>query len=157
MDCKLLIANEKYFNVIGETWSYKKRGCNTWPETQPEWKKHLEHGENYHSRRKIPYFHLISWCENFVEKHSFRIVWANRPKLCGNCAFAQNLHTSKLGEIEVFYAVTFPENIPKQQLYNIVPGKSASQETSKFFPTQIELDPDWIKCDRKIYRRVHYW
>ena len=24
--------------------------------------------------RKIPKFHLISWCGNFVEKHSFRIV-----------------------------------------------------------------------------------
>ena len=31
---------------------------------------------------------------------------ANRPKLCGNCAFPQNFHTMKLGEITVFYAVT---------------------------------------------------
>ena len=29
-----------------------------------------------------------------------------RPlKLCGNCAFTQNFHTRKLGEITVFYAV----------------------------------------------------
>ena len=28
-----------------------------------------------------------------------------RPKLCGNCAFPQNFHTMKLGEITVFYAV----------------------------------------------------
>ena len=27
-------------------------------------------------------------------------------KLCGNCAFPQNLHTRKLGEIGVFYAVS---------------------------------------------------
>ena len=29
----------------------------------------------------------------------------NRPKLCGNCAFPQNVHTRKLGEITVFFAV----------------------------------------------------
>ena len=40
--------------------------------------------------RKIPLFYLISWC---------------RPKLCGNCAFPQNFHTRKLGEITVFYGV----------------------------------------------------
>ena len=36
--------------------------------------------------RKIPKFHLISWCENFVERHSFRIVSGEMPetmrKLC---------------------------------------------------------------------------
>ena len=36
-----------------------------------------------------------------MERHSFR----DRPKLCGNCAFPQNFHTKKLGEITVFYAV----------------------------------------------------
>ena len=30
-------------------------------------------------------------------------VKANRPKLCGNCAYPQNFHTRKLGEIAVFY------------------------------------------------------
>ena len=30
---------------------------------------------------------------------------ANRPKLCGNCAFPQNFHSRKLGELMVFYAV----------------------------------------------------
>ena len=29
----------------------------------------------------------------------------NRPKLYGNCAFPQNFHTRKLGEITAFYAV----------------------------------------------------
>ena len=28
-----------------------------------------------------------------------------RPKLCGNCAFSQNVYTRKLGEITVFYTV----------------------------------------------------
>ena len=48
--------------------------------------------------RKIPKFHLISWYGNFVERHSF-------PKLFGSCAFPQNFHTEKLGEITVFYGV----------------------------------------------------
>ena len=30
---------------------------------------------------------------------------AKYPKLCGNCTFPQNFHTSKFGEILVFYAV----------------------------------------------------
>ena len=42
--------------------------------------------------RKIPKFHLISWCGNFTERHSFGSF--GRP-------------TRKLGGISVFYAV-FP-------------------------------------------------
>ena len=29
---------------------------------------------------KIPYFHLISWCGNFVERHNFRIVYGKSPE-----------------------------------------------------------------------------
>ena len=35
-----------------------------------------------------------------MKRHSFH-------KLCGNCAFPQNVHTRKVGEITVFYAVIF--------------------------------------------------
>ena len=38
-----------------------------------------------------------------MERHSFRIVSGESPKLCGNCAFPQNFHTRKLGEITIFY------------------------------------------------------
>ena len=38
----------------------------------------------------------------FCRKVKFRVV---RPKLCGNFAFPQNLHTGKSGEITVFFAV----------------------------------------------------
>ena len=31
--------------------------------------------------------------------------WTNCTKICGNCAFPQNFHKRKLGEIMVFYAV----------------------------------------------------
>ena len=44
-----------------------------------------------HTLRKIPKFHLISWCGNFEERYSFRIVSGDSPR--------------KLGEISVFYAV----------------------------------------------------
>ena len=54
-----------------------------------------------HSLRKMPWFHLISWCGNFVERqfpHNF-------ARFARNCAFPQNLHTMKLGDIPVFYPV----------------------------------------------------
>ena len=43
----------------------------------------------------------------------------NRPKLYGNCAFPQNSHTRRLGEITVFYAVSpnFTEYIISNFLY----------------------------------------
>ena len=41
--------------------------------------------------RKIPSFHLISWCGNFVERHSFLIVSGDSPetmwKLCLSTKF----------------------------------------------------------------------
>ena len=36
-------------------------------------------------------------------------------KLCGNCAFPQNFHTMKLGEITVFYAVATSLTYVKSQ------------------------------------------
>ena len=44
--------------------------------------------------RKIPRFHFISWCANFVETN-----FANHTKLGENFAFPQNFHTCKLGDI----------------------------------------------------------
>ena len=58
--------------------------------------------ERYLTLCKIPKFHLIFWCGNFLESHSFRSV---SGESCGNCAFQQNFHTRKLGEISVFQAV----------------------------------------------------
>ena len=33
----------------------------------------------YHALREIPLFNLISWCRNFVERHSFHIVSGESP------------------------------------------------------------------------------
>ena len=35
---------------------------------------------NSSTLRKIPHFHLISWCGNFAERHSFRRVSGESPK-----------------------------------------------------------------------------
>ena len=68
------------------------------------------------SLRKIPYFHLISWCGNFVERYSFCKVSGkslgdvkNSILLAHNwfrsSTFPQNFHNRKLDEITVFYSV----------------------------------------------------
>ena len=51
----------------------------------------------------------MSTAKNTVTSPDF-MVWkfcgkANRPKLCGKCAFPQNFHTRKSGEITVFLAM----------------------------------------------------
>ena len=42
-----------------------------------------------------------------MKRDSFRQFRANRSKLCGNCAFPQNFHTRKLGEMSVIYAIMY--------------------------------------------------
>ena len=49
---------------------------------------------------------LISFLTRFIPLVSFYTYRRNiGPKTCRNCAFTQNFHTKKLGEILVFYAV----------------------------------------------------
>ena len=48
---------------------------------------------------------------------------AIRSKLCGNCAFPQNLHTKKLGEITVFYAMRVKPYYLKQAKQSIFQEK----------------------------------
>ena len=55
------------------------------------------------------YLNLFTTAKNTVILSNF-LVWefcgkANHPKLCGNCAFEQNFHTKKLGEITLFFVV----------------------------------------------------
>ena len=54
---------------------------------------------NTYLNPKYPWLQGVNWTEilpNFL---------TNSPKLCGNCAFPQNFHTRKLGEISVSKAV----------------------------------------------------
>ena len=81
--------------------------------------------------RKTPQFHLISWCGNFVVRHSYRIV---SGELCGNCAFSQNSHTRKLGEYTVFYAVLQLLNVSlESELEKKVELTSNTQLRRKWF------------------------
>ena len=50
-----------------------------------------------------PYFLVWKFCGKARFPHRFR---ASRPKLCRDCAFPQNFHTKKSGEITVFFAVS---------------------------------------------------
>ena len=45
---------------------------------------------------------LPSWTIKIENPSDIEILIC--PKLCGNCAFPQNFHTRKLGEITVFFA-----------------------------------------------------
>ena len=68
---------------------------------------------------KIPSFHRISWCENFVKRTvstEFRVI---HPRICGNYAFTQIFYTRKLGEIMVFCGVINPLILHKKFYYAI--------------------------------------
>ena len=55
--------------------------------------------------RKMPNFYRIS-CVGILWKRTVSVeFWAIHSKLCGYCAFLQNLQTRKLGEILEFYTV----------------------------------------------------
>ena len=63
---------------------------------------------------------------------------ANRSKLCGNCAFPQNFHTSKLGEITVFLAVhgnksTYGSAEHRQKSYCFENNSATSNNTILIF------------------------
>ena len=64
--------------------------------------------ESISSLDKTPNIYLISWYENFVERHSSRKIsgdyhWTSNIE---HRAIPQNFQTRKLGEISVLYAVT---------------------------------------------------
>ena len=54
---------------------------------------------------KISKFHLISWCGNFEERHSFRIVSDESSETMRKLRLSSKFHARKLGAISVFYAV----------------------------------------------------
>ena len=57
----------------------------------------------------------------------------NGPKLCGNCAFVQNFHTRKLGEITVFFAVLLSSGVAfltNQFYFLIIASKMSVNVTS---------------------------
>ena len=55
--------------------------------------------------RKVSNFHLFPGADILLNGAVSEECPAIRLKLCGNCAFPQNFHTGKLGEISVLYLV----------------------------------------------------
>ena len=55
---------------------------------------------DYTEKNTVISTNILAW--NFCGKAQF---WALCPKLCRNCAFPQNVHARKLGEITVFFAL----------------------------------------------------
>ena len=77
----------------------------------------------------ISEIHCIKY-RNFTSFPGVGILWegtvsaeflGNRPKLFGNCAFLQNVHTRKLVEISVFYTVIAEEIATPYLINNEVP------------------------------------
>ena len=62
-------VDSNYWQYFGSSESYCRQECQL-PLLAEFWQLSLQ---------KIPYFHLISWCRNFVEGHSFCIVSADLP------------------------------------------------------------------------------
>ena len=68
-------------------------------------------GNKQNSLGKIPQFHQIFWCGNFVERQSFHIVSGNSPETMRKLSVSTKFSTRKLCEIMVFYAVIITHNI----------------------------------------------
>ena len=64
-----------------------------WTSSSPDFLKHFQW-----KKTRVQFF-LRRSSVNATAKNTVIL------KLCGNSAFPQNFHTSKLGEISVFYAV----------------------------------------------------
>ena len=77
----------------------------------------------------VSYFHCVKQrkftCFYFTYFTDVRILWKDTvssnfrvtcPKLCGNCAFSQNSHAKKLGEIKVFNTVFTYSTSPQHHL-----------------------------------------
>ena len=79
--------------------------------------------------RKISKFHLISWCGNFVERHSFRRV-------------SGDFHTAKLGEITVFYAVQTNPYFSKKEF------------CCKGIPVNFVEFPEYLCCKTPVKGRL---
>ena len=77
------------------------KGSNTWEKMK------IENKSWFLTLRKIPYFHLISWSKNFVEKHSFRIVSGKSPETMRKlCLSAKSPHQEIRWNYGIFRSVT---------------------------------------------------
>ena len=76
----------------------------------------------------------------------FLVNWFPRPKLCGNCAFLQNFHTS---EITAFFAVY--DCFLCFKVYGCTPSQKFQ---SYFLRMEISIRPDILFHLNQIYKIV---
>ena len=60
--------------------------------------KVLERDARKKTLHKIPKFHLISWCGNFKERHSFRVVSGDSPETMRKLYLSQKFPHQKIRE-----------------------------------------------------------
>ena len=71
-----------------------------------------------HGTAKNTEFHLISWCENFVERHSFRIVSGESPENVRQlCLFTEFPHQDDMWNYGIFTVWPLGFNI-SQKLFS---------------------------------------
>ena len=104
---------------------------------------------------KIPIFHLISWYENFVERHSSRRVSGKWPEtmqeLFTKCLFTKFLQY----EITVFYAISLNELRSKIKTWKQKPAhanslKSVSSKSVRLI-ISLPVDNKYIFVDTFIF------
>ena len=70
------------------------------------------------------FIHLISWCGNFVERRSFRIVSGESPETMLKLRL-QNLYTRESGEITAFFrSVSRKSHV--DHIYDVIPRPNFS-------------------------------
>ena len=79
---------------------------------------------------------------------------ANRPKLCGNCAFPQNFLTRKLGEITVFYAVEGNNN---KSIFSGKQSRHSIRKTDTIMATKKAMDADMVNINQEtLFNEVKF-
>ena len=98
-------------------------------------------------------FHLISWCGNFVERHSFRIVSAESPKTMGKlCLSTKFPHQEIRWKLRYFlqcslyvfveiYSKKIPPNAPCFCL-----SLTRNRSQLKSFNREASLDETFLGC-----------
>ena len=69
----------------------------------------------------MPYFHLISWYENFAIRHSFRIVLDDSHETLRKVCLSTKFRTTKLGEVTEIYVVKASEPCISSAHQDILP------------------------------------
>ena len=96
-------------------------------------------------------FLLWKFCGKARFLHSF----GQRPKLCGNCAFPQNFHTRKSGEINFFAVTVSKRDVLLHPLLFYVDCDSALGMESNFIPDKVITASSFLSSNPANYARLN--